>query len=369
MKKQRAGITLVALAITIIILLILAGVTISLTVGQRGILNRSQEAGRNYQEVAKKENEELENFLGETDNIIAGINTPSSGGSESGVEVTLANGNKITLTQTNVKDYLGKEVTNYKAGTEETENITIDSVDYTVSTRYRLYYIDFANKYGDGVGTVYLKADCVADIYNLPTTDEAVSTASNIKIRNLNPSLYKEGVTPPSKDNDNMKAVTWLTNETNWEGLKSGINEEVASNINYVVGAPSLEMMVDSYNTYYGLIGETPDTNTLDENSARVKLFYRYPDDTVIDGYEVGPSIDGTDESGYGYSTIDYAAKPNSAVNDMYCPRDDEYYWLASPSAARADRVMGVYPWNGGIVSSAYTNQWGRWCIYSVSFS
>ena len=38
-KNLKRGITLIALVITIIILLILAGITINLTVGQRGILN------------------------------------------------------------------------------------------------------------------------------------------------------------------------------------------------------------------------------------------------------------------------------------------------------------------------------------------
>ena len=55
-------------------MLILAGITISLTLGQRGILNRAQEAGRNYQEAAKREDEELANFLKEADDIINGIN-------------------------------------------------------------------------------------------------------------------------------------------------------------------------------------------------------------------------------------------------------------------------------------------------------
>ena len=72
------GITLIALVITIIILLILAGITINLTVGQRGILTRAQEAGRNYQEAARKEDEDLSKFLGEADNIIVGIGGNSS---------------------------------------------------------------------------------------------------------------------------------------------------------------------------------------------------------------------------------------------------------------------------------------------------
>lgn len=44
MLKGQKGITLVALVITIIVLLILAGVTISLTLGENGLLNRAEQA-------------------------------------------------------------------------------------------------------------------------------------------------------------------------------------------------------------------------------------------------------------------------------------------------------------------------------------
>ena len=44
MKKQ-GGITLIALVVTIIVLLILAGVSIAMLTGQNGILNRATEAG------------------------------------------------------------------------------------------------------------------------------------------------------------------------------------------------------------------------------------------------------------------------------------------------------------------------------------
>lgn len=77
MKKQ-TGITLVALVITIIILLILAAITINLTIGQRGILTRAEEAGRNYGEAAKWEDEQLSNFLKEADDIINEITTGNS---------------------------------------------------------------------------------------------------------------------------------------------------------------------------------------------------------------------------------------------------------------------------------------------------
>ena len=46
MLKQNKGITLVALVITIIVLLILAGVSISMVVGENGVLNRATGAAK-----------------------------------------------------------------------------------------------------------------------------------------------------------------------------------------------------------------------------------------------------------------------------------------------------------------------------------
>lgn len=115
-----------------------------------------------------------------------------------------------------------------------------------------MYYIDFDNKYKEGAGTVYLKADQGPNNYALQLDgNEATS-----KIKNLNPSLYAEGVTAPINTNNNMKAVTWLTDTAKWNGLMtSGTNSEIGNKVNYVIGAPSLEMMMDSYNEHYKLTG------------------------------------------------------------------------------------------------------------------
>jgi type II secretory pathway pseudopilin PulG len=64
--KTQKGITLIALVITIIVLLILAGITINLTVGQNGIITTAQQAGKNYQQAAEDEQTQLAEFLTET---------------------------------------------------------------------------------------------------------------------------------------------------------------------------------------------------------------------------------------------------------------------------------------------------------------
>ena len=54
MKKQR-GITLIALVITIIVLLILAGVSIAMLTGNNGILSQAQKASEETKIAEEKE--------------------------------------------------------------------------------------------------------------------------------------------------------------------------------------------------------------------------------------------------------------------------------------------------------------------------
>lgn len=53
--KERKGITLIALAITIAVLLILAGVTINAVIGDDGIIKKAQESARLTEESEAKE--------------------------------------------------------------------------------------------------------------------------------------------------------------------------------------------------------------------------------------------------------------------------------------------------------------------------
>ena len=69
MLKGQKGITLIALVVTIIVLIILAGVSISLVFGNRGVVTKAKE-GRNMQANAEAyETESLVNvdyFMNET---------------------------------------------------------------------------------------------------------------------------------------------------------------------------------------------------------------------------------------------------------------------------------------------------------------
>ena len=87
MRKENKGITLIALVITIIVLLILAGVSIATLAGEHGILTQANNAKQRTEDAAKKEqedlndlNEYLRNIVGDSES--SGGNLPSTGDTE-----------------------------------------------------------------------------------------------------------------------------------------------------------------------------------------------------------------------------------------------------------------------------------------------
>ena len=351
-KKRQAnkGITLIALVVTIVVLIILATVSINTVLGDNGIIARAQKARDSYSNSQKSEDEQmavLANEMAQYDTKGGGSGGGTTKPAE-GVTVTVEGTEGITLTKANVANYLGKVVTNY---VPTKNSVTIGSTAYTVSTQYRLYYVDFEGKYGEKNG-VYLKADCTSNNYALEQ-DTTASTADNVKIKALNPSLYKDGVTSPVASQENMKAVTFLTNTSNWDSLKTGASIE--DKVNYVVGAPSVEMMMDSYNTKYGLKDKAINIEELTADTERAKLVYQYT--SGDNGYKVGPCHDNGTE--YDYWTSDYSVKTDATIDSMYYPGNSQYYWLASPSAYSADFVLRVGYYNGGNVNSGgYSNNY-----------
>ena len=63
MLKGQKGITLVALVITIIVLIILAGISISMVIGQNGLFNKAKEGAQNMQVAANIERTEEANVI------------------------------------------------------------------------------------------------------------------------------------------------------------------------------------------------------------------------------------------------------------------------------------------------------------------
>ena len=64
-RKNEQGITLIALVVTIIILIILAGVSINLVLGDNGIVNKAKDGRNNYQVAANEEDVTMKTFANE----------------------------------------------------------------------------------------------------------------------------------------------------------------------------------------------------------------------------------------------------------------------------------------------------------------
>ena len=107
--KNSKGITLISLVVTIILLLILAGVTLSMLAGDNGILTRTKTAREKHEEGQAQEETRLGEMEGVMDQY---LDESGTGGGESAVECpegktleTLAQGDDITIGTEKFKVY------------------------------------------------------------------------------------------------------------------------------------------------------------------------------------------------------------------------------------------------------------------------
>lgn len=68
--KEQTGITLVALVITIIILLILAGISIATLTGENGLFKRAKDAKNNTVDAQNAENTALNSYTDAMNNVL-----------------------------------------------------------------------------------------------------------------------------------------------------------------------------------------------------------------------------------------------------------------------------------------------------------
>ena len=372
-RKKEQGITLIALAVTIIVMLILAGVTIAALTSENGIINQASKV-KETSKVAKTEEEarlEYSNLIlekqmeghGETTELSDVIEKLEENGYETGekdgknyikigdyyYEIKLENeevsiarektegitggngGSGITASQiaqtTDKTGIYGEKVTNYTC-----PNTT------GVST-WRIFYAD--------EGNIYLIADDYINIDNVPKKEKIVdndSSGNHSKLSMQNVlSDYSGGAATidstfatkwlssywknnSTSTNINIKAVAYILDTSVWNPLYRGTNAE------YAIGGPTVEMFVKSWN----------DTHSGDK--------------------QIACSADSdVDSNGYGYkvksangSYVTYiSGLAQDEYNSIYIKSDyskANAMWLASPSAGQRQfdecelrRLLGLW--------------------------
>ena len=350
MQKNSKGITLIALVITIIVLLILAGVTIATLTGDNGILTQAGKAKDKTTEAESIERVQVEvagsygldgtidkDQLNKNLGNIAGLKIGESNfGGENIVKelpatVTLngynigidANGGVekipeiIAKIRANPQAYYGKKVTNYKASDSDTNT-------------YRIFYVDKDNYFKDGYNTIYLKADFSGNVSCSTSYD-----ASQTLIKRMNPLWATKGNTVAAKtttiSNQNEQAAAWLCDPSKWTAYCD------TDKANYAIGGPSVEMYVKSYNQTHGddALGCQYQTNTVPGYIYKVK-------DTIQNS---------------GWYTNDNTLDYSMTYKSMYCGQNGKRtgsWWLASPSAHSSISVCDV----GGSNARLYGNNY-----------
>ena len=264
MLNKSKGITLVALVVTIVVLLILASVSISLVLDQNGLINNAKDAKNKTLEAEKTEGESLNNVA---DYIKQTVGVNASG---------------ITA------DDYGKIVTNYQDGSNVWEIFYADNNNVYLITRNNVgsRTLEIATQENSG----YNGTSDFDGSENFRIKYPAVQAGWLNKI--YTPSKNGTGTLIYSSNYENMKCTEYLLDSSVWNVTYK------TDKADWVIGAPTLEMLVKSYNKYF-------DTKIVieDENNA---------------GYDL---------------TINDGIKKNTVFNRNF------NYWLASPSK---DNQIGI---------------------------
>ena len=361
MNKNR-GITLIALIITIIVLLILAGVTIAMIMGDNGILNQAVSAKEETEKNSLIEQIQLEiveeqstsdleitkeqmktildkyfvdvpNKLPDNINALEFTAKDEYGGYKiNGSEIysgTLIIEPNTTLGELisveNYGDYINYNVNLAIDGDQDGDNSDIDD--------WRIFY-------KDENGNVFI----IASDY-IPMSNEVLNNALN-QIGMLDPELtgntygirwigftyhpiadeainfFKFGLNyNNSTSNSNIELVSGLLDTNIWSGFSTGVEGAVA------IGGPTLEIYVSSWN-----------------EKGYTRLYY--DNESSSNGYYIGTSAD-SPTSTY----ISIKTDTNGYNDTLYYPHKSKYanecfgYWLASPSmyfSSSYDYVYGI---------------------------
>ena len=340
--RKEKGITLIALVITIIVLLILAGVTIAMVVGDNGILTRAKEAkestrGGDVKEVvdlAVAENAMADQTGGNKNTKDSVIEKLKKDGKLTDKEVeTLKENDQITI---------GSILVDFsKLNGSGGEGLTADEITVENYGAYVNYNVDIDNDttdndqeewrifYANNNRIFLIAADCVDN--NSSALSAALSQCTELlqngdnqytwsgKIEEMAYECIEDKCTFPSlfeftnykpanhSDNTNSKCVSELLCTTKW---KSFLDQSDGSGFGeYAIGSPTLEMWVDSWNKH---------------DDKYTKLYLK----TNENGYYIG-----TKEN-----TNDYYITGLLSDDTLYFPH--HIYWFASTNAYSTESMM-----------------------------
>lgn len=353
------GITLISLVVTIIILLILAGISIGMLSGDNGILGQAGNAKTQTDIAVEKEIIDLAvvHAMGKskygdidetsfTNELEKNNATVTKSGSK--YKVAFSSGRQYTVDQDgNVKE---KKVNpNALEISELSENANTyfgwDVINYTETLDSSLNYMKWQLFYagamdGELEDRIYLISKEYVKNTDLPAKNGATPIAGNTVYKARFGSDGSSGIIPQytgtesiatnmqkynsdyfkdyTSANINMKAVAYMLDTTIWESFAIG-SQEYAE---WAIGGPTVELLFKSYNKYAGTI-------------------YEY-DAVSANGYKVRKKS----SNNFDYSITNAITNDTSTVDSPYSVSNigsqANRYWLASPCSLTASTLMSV---------------------------
>ena len=335
--RKKSGITLISLVVTIIVLLILAGVTIATLTEENGILTRTSDAKEQTEIASVKEQAQLDITNWVADKMKNGedatVNTPEKV-QEILEAVNQNNENKYYkgftdtgITTTNEYEVPYEELyTNGTTGGEVTEVTAAnygDKVNYVSkgdsSLIWRIFYDDENYVYlisskSNGSNTVEF-----CELYRYPGSTKTYSSSADITdsfLQSLNSQWFDIVKDAPTR-NSNAKAIAYLMDQDVWDEYKDS-----EGNASYAIGGPTLELFMNSY-------------NKSEETTNEIEIT-----DCTSTGYSENTS------SNWLLETYN---------NGIYNNGTGSYWWLASPNSSYGTNVFHVSG-SGGRLGSLNAN-------------
>ena len=405
MKKLREerAITLVALIVTIVVLLILAGVTINLVVGQNGIIARAKEAAQKTENATKNEMMAMDNFSSDIErlsfeggnwNSTLGICTPKLGNNMVGVYWSDGSKNsngtyKASLTSTEMeitsdqKEFSWNDWYSYVAGDNSTDskNSKWANAKSTVDGSYFVwiprYEYKLTGKEIGGTGTDKAGTITVNFIDQNTTTaskDYKIHPAftTNLQLGGWDKELSGIWV---AKYEMSMEQTT--DNGATWNNIKLKSGNVAISNTTRAVSKPNNYSWnyINISNCFDNSLNYSSKQNTganshLMKNSEWGAIAYLTHSQYGRNGHEIGMNTYGPEtkegETTYYNEVTGYGSSGTGRTTEENIADDNRYNGKYGMNASTTGNLYGVYDISGGaweytsVLYSKYTNNNGN---------
>lgn len=337
--KSTNGITLIALVITIIVLLILAGISISMLSGDNSILQKATDAKQTSEREEAKEQAKID--------IMAWITDKTANHQDASLDD--AKVKEILTGKSYVKEakdssfitakgeyeipyselYTASDSNVDTVGTEKVAEI--NSKIGIVVDGYSAKNLDWQVFYADSSETFLISKTLAKTNYTIPVKGEGKSSDYSGSV-NVRSSAYgakwnEKWLAKCTADTENggesaranAKLTAYLCDPDNWNEYKTG-------SASYAVGGPTIELLIASWNKSQGA-----SIDLIDSDVIPVGYFYDKPVE-------------------FAYSCI----VTSDVKNGVYNPSED--YWLASPCILdRHDNYVN-YTGDGDDMRCVYSN-------------